>query len=237
MRMNTSKLKDRQASVAKQFRVDDTMSWDDIRYVAGFDVAYVGEKAICAAAVFDVKTMKLVERTHIVTEAPMNYVPGFLAFREGPAICQAYYDLEYEPDVLLVDGHGIAHPGRCGSATFVGVELAKPVVGVAKRLLVGDEDGENISLDGEVVGRVVRTKEHAKPLFVSPGNLVPPELAAEVVLKMVVPPHKLPEPIHVAHRFADKKADEARAAKKAGSSGKAGLRKQCVIVGDDDAKI
>jgi len=210
----TAKLSDMQAAIAKQFRVDDSVTKDSIRYVAGFDVSYVGEKAICAAAVFDLATMKCVEKTQIVTSAPMNYVPGFLAFREGPIICQAYYDLEHEPDVLMIDGQGIAHPSKCGTATFVGVELAKPAIGVAKKLLVGDVEEGDIVIDGQKMGKVVKTKEHAKPLYLSSGNLIPVELAAKLVLKTVVPPHKLPEPIHVAHRIADKIAKDERRPKR-----------------------
>lgn len=210
MQFNIGKLKGMQTSVAKQAKTDESLEFDDIRYVAGFDVSYVGEKAVCAVAVFDLKTMTLVERTAITSKAPMTYVPGLLAFREGPLMCQAYYDLEHEPDVLLIDGHGMAHPERCGAATFVGVELGKPSVGVAKSLIAGKEQDGDIILDDAIVGKMVRTKEHAKPLIVSPGHLISAELAAKLVKKCVVPPHKLPEPIHVAHRYADKKADELK---------------------------
>jgi len=205
---SVGKMKDMQSQIAKQVRVEDAIKPDEIRYIAGFDVAYKGDKCVCAAVVFDYKTLEIVEKKVIVAKTPMNYIPGLLAFREGPPICQAYYDLEYEPDVILVDGHGIAHPDRAGLAVFIGVELGKPAVGVAKGLLVGEVEDDNILLDGEVVGRLVKTKEYANPLFVSPGNFISVETAAEIVKHCVVPPHKLPEPLHAAHRFADKNVKE-----------------------------
>lgn len=212
MKSNVSvgQLKAQQEQLAKQLRIEDSVSLDEIKYIAGFDVSYVGNKCICAAAVLNFKTMEVVERKVIVARTPMNYVPGLLAFREGPAICQAYYDLEYEPDVLIVDGHGIAHELNAGLATFVGVELGKPVIGVAKNLLVGEAKDDSVFLDGELVGKLVKTKEHANALVVSPGNFLSVETSAEIIRRCVVPPHKLPEPLHVAHRFADKAAQRQK---------------------------
>jgi len=202
------KLKDMQYQVAQQAVLEDGITPEEIKYIAGFDVAYQGDKCFCAAVVLDYKTLQVVEKKVVVTKVPMNYVPGFLASREGPPICQAYYDLEYEPDVILVDGHGIAHPVRSGLAVFVGVELGKPCIGVAKGLLVGEAKDEDIILEGEIVGKLVKTKVYANPLYVSPGNMISIETAAEIVKHCVVPPHKMPEPLHMAHRFADKSLKE-----------------------------
>jgi deoxyribonuclease V len=213
-KISFGKLKDMQSQIASQVSISDEVKPDEIRYIAGFDLAYVGAKCVCAAVVLDFKTLKVVERKFLVTKTPMNYVPGFLAFREGPPICQLYFDLETDPDVIIVDGHGIAHPMKCGLATFVGVELGKPCIGIAKSLLVGEEKDGMIVMDGEIVGKAVKTKEHANPLFVSPGNMISIDTAAEIVRRCVIPPHKLPEPVHAAHRFADKmleKKDEQKA--------------------------
>jgi deoxyribonuclease V len=108
----------------------------------------------------------------------------------------------------MIEGHGIAHPERSGLATFVGVELAKPTIGVAKRLLVGEIKEDNIVIENDIVGKSVKTKEYANPLLVSPGHLISIEQAAELVKNWVIPPHKMPEPIHAAHRLAKKVAKE-----------------------------
>ena len=209
-RFSFDKLKDMQKAAARQASLEPTLEKDDIKYVAGFDIAYRDNKCVVAAVVFDFKTLKIVEKKHLIAKAPMNYVPGFLAFRAGPPICQIYYDLEYEPDILMIEGSGLAHPEYCGLATFVGVELGKPAIGVAKNLLAGDLKGDDIILEGEIVGKQVKTREYANPVLVSPGHMMSVELAADIVKHFIVPPHKMPEPIHVAHRHAKKMSKELK---------------------------
>lgn len=199
-------LKDIQKKTAKQVVTED--SFDDIKYIAGFDIAFSGDTAIVGCAVLDAKTLEVKERKHLVTKAPMQYVPGFVAFREGPLILQLYYDLEYDPDVIMVDGSGILHEEGAGLASFVGVELAKPTIGVAKNITCGEEKGDEVVLDGEVRAIKVVTKEHANPVYVSPGNMISLKTAVELVKRTIIPPHKLPEPLHVAHKIARKTAKE-----------------------------
>jgi len=205
-KMNIGELKDIQRKTGKQVSTEDAIDPSEIKYIAGFDVAFVGDKAICGAAVLDAKTLEVKETKHLIITAPMNYIPGLLAFREGPAILQLYYDLEYDPDVIMVDGHGILHEEKAGLASFIGVELAKPVIGVAKTLLVGEEKGDEIYYDGELRGLKVSTKEHANPVYVSPGHMISLQTAAELVRQTIRPPHKMPEPLHEAHKIARKVA-------------------------------
>jgi deoxyribonuclease V len=195
-------------AIAQQVITEDRLKPEGIKYIAGFDLCYFGENAVCAGVVVDAKTLKIVEQKHLVTKPEIPYVPGLLAFRAGSAILQVYYGLEHDPDVLLVNGHGIAHMLRAGLACYVGVELGKPCIGVAKSILVGEQKGTDLVVGGEVRGKMVKTREHAKPLIVSPGHLVSVETSAEIVKKCVVQPHKLPEPLHLAHRLADKLAEE-----------------------------
>jgi deoxyribonuclease V len=143
----------------------------------------------------------------------MPYIPGLLAFREGDIILKTYYDLEHDPDVLMVDGHGIAHPMRAGLACYVGVELEKPCIGVAKKILIGEVVGDKVMIGNEARGILVKTKEHAKPVIVSPGHLISVNSAAEIVKKCIVYPHKLPEPLHQAHRHAEKMSEKYQCAK------------------------
>src|SRR3989344_4173792 len=187
--VNIGALKDQQSEIARQARFEDKLPLDQIKYVAGFSTSFRGTRCVCAATVIDFKTMKTVEKKFLVTKAPMNYLPGFEASREGPVICQLYYDLEFEPDVILVSGHGLAHPVACGLATFVGVELGKPTFGAAKNLVFGEEKDDLIVFDEQVIGRIVKTHEYANPLYVSPGNLISVETAAKIVEKCIVPPH------------------------------------------------
>jgi deoxyribonuclease V len=136
-------------------------------------------------------------------------VPGLLAFREGPVILHALRRLKAEPDVLIFDAHGMAHPRRLGLATHLGVLLDLPSVGCAKSCLCGEyeEPGEekgswtHLYDDGEIIGAVVRTRDRVKPVFVSVGHRVDLESAVSLVLRCA-PRYRLPETTRWAHRVA-----------------------------------
>jgi deoxyribonuclease V len=207
MAHSVQSLRDIQRSIAHDVILEDQLPLEAIKKIGAFDCAQLGDKLICAAIVVEFPSMKVIERKFLIKKASMPYVPGYLAFREGPLMLELYYKLENDPDLLMVDGHGVAHPVGCGIACYIGVELHKPTIGVAKSLLIGQIDGDNILMDGTPVGKLVQTRQFANPVFVTPGHLVSIETAAELVKRCVVPPHKLPEPVHIAHRFASKTRD------------------------------
>lgn len=208
LQFSISKLKDLQRKVTNAVKTDDIL--DDIKTIAGFDITYNGDQCVCAAVVLSYPDLKIIESTHVVSKVPMNYIPGLLAFREGPVIMEAYYSLETEPDVLMIDGHGISHPEKCGVASFVGVELGKPTFGVAKKTLAGEIVDNKIIIDNEERGILVKTREYANPVVVSPGHFISMETAATIVQQSIVPPHKMPEPVHIARRFSAKQAKKIK---------------------------
>ncbi len=208
MKVDTKKLRDIQRKIAKEIRTSDELKKEDIKKIAGFETAFVNDKIICAAVVLDAKTFKIVEKKHTVSKTPMQYIPGFLAFREGPAIMQTYYSLECEPEVLMIAGHGVAHPLKCGVASYVGVELGKTTIGIAKKILIGEVKKGKIVILNETRGEEIITREHAKPLYVSAGHLISLKTAADLVKKGIIEPHKLPEPLHEARKYAKKIVNE-----------------------------
>jgi deoxyribonuclease V len=137
------------------------------------------------------------------------YVPGLLAFRELPALLEAYAGLAEEPDLLLVDGHGLAHPRRFGIACHLGVELDRPSIGCGKSLLVGEHAepaprrGSSTLLlhRGERIGRCLRTRAGVRPVYVSIGHRCALEHAVSIVLACA-PRYRLPEPIRAADHLA-----------------------------------
>ena len=217
MHFSTGKLRDMQKKVAKEIQLDDSLSKEDIKRIAAFDMAFVGDKIVCATIVLSYPDLKIIEQRYLVKTAPMNYIPTFLCFREGPLILESYYNLESEPDVLMIRGHGIAHPYKCGLAAYVGVELAKPTIGVASRLLEGvTEENGKLMQNGEEVGRAIKPTKHANFIYVNPGNMISIEMAEEIVTGLVQPPHKMPEPIHIAHKMANKSKKKLKDLKSAG---------------------
>jgi deoxyribonuclease V len=144
------------------------------------------------------------ERT-VAGRAAFPYVPGLLAFREVPWLLAALRDLDARPDVLVCDGYGIAHPRRFGLACHLGVLTGLPSIGVAKTPYVGEHTepaagrGAHTELldGGETVGRVLRTQDGVRPVFVSVGHGIDLDTASELVLRLA-PHHRLPETTRAA---------------------------------------
>lgn len=186
------------------------IAWDRVRLVGAADVTYIGEKEIVAAAVVvaDPGTGEIVEERTATCRTEFPYVPGYLTFREGPAVVAAWRKLRRKPDVMLFDGHGVAHPRRFGVASHLGVVLDVPAVGCAKKRLVGEHgepgpgrgDWTPLVLDGETVGAVLRTRTGVKPVFVSAGHRADLPSALALVLGLCTK-FRLPDPARRAHRL------------------------------------
>ena len=181
------------------------------RTVAGVDVHVAPATGLTWAAIAVVELATLELRASALAAVPTGfpYVPGFLSFREIPAAVAALRLLERPPDLLMVDGHGIAHPRRLGVAAHLGVLTGLPSVGVAKSRLVGrhDEPGPArgsrtlLSHQGETVGMVLRSRERARPLYISPGHLVSLEQAVGLV-EATLTGYRLPEPTRLADKLS-----------------------------------
>ena len=182
-----------------------------IRLVAGADLSFHREERMCRAAMVVVRfpDLDIVEEAAVEEEVRFPYVPGLLAFREAPAIISVYHKLRSKPDLLVLDGHGYAHPRRFGVTCHVGLALDVPAIGCAKSRLVGaydepnDEAGAFSSLidEGEIIGAALRTRAGAKPVFVSIGHRVCLESAMMLTMQCVRG-YRLPEPTRLAHRLA-----------------------------------
>ncbi len=176
------------------------------RFVAGVDCAFANDQTtvFAAAVVYDRIDRRIVEARHATAPAEVPYVPGFLSFREGPAIFAALKMLEHLYGVICFDGQGIAHPRRCGLATHVAVTLDVPGIGCAKSRFIGtfDEPSEKAGsfsplMDGnEQIGAVLRTRDGIRPMFISPGHRV--DLASSIELVMSCCLRRVPEPTRQA---------------------------------------
>ncbi|MDX6743354.1 endonuclease V [Actinocorallia sp. A-T 12471] len=190
------------------------------RTVAGLDVAYSEEHDLVAAAVvvLDAATFAVVDQAVSVERPSFPYVPGLFAFREVPSLLSALRALRTEPDVLVCDGHGLAHPRRFGLACHLGLLTGRPSFGVAKTPLLastlpGDERGAStpLLLDGDEVGRTLRTQTGIRPVHVSPGHLI--DLGSSVTLTLALSPHyRLPETTRKADSLSRLTLREALAA-------------------------
>jgi deoxyribonuclease V len=190
------------------------LAWDGraIATVGGVDVHVKEGRSRAAIVVLSYPELDVLDAATAEGPVAFPYVPGLLAFREGPVVLMAWERLEHKPDLLLFDGQGIAHPRGIGLAAHVGLWLGRPSIGVAKTRLYGHH-GEPGPMRGEgadlrdqrdpsrVIGCVLRTRTNVKPVYVSPGQLIDVPHADEFVLGCCTR-YRLPEPIRWAHRVA-----------------------------------
>ncbi|NYH53728.1 deoxyribonuclease V [Nocardiopsis arvandica] len=244
---------DPKEAVALQRRMADRvreepLDVDSVRLVAGLDVSYAKDNTALSAAavVMDIRTMEVVESATISSEPSFPYISGLFGFRESPPVLEALGRLKVTPDVYLCDGFGLAHPRRFGVACHLGVLLDLPVVGSAKSVLYGKHsvpgnergswtpmvagrsevvtDSRALAERGsEVIGRVLRTREGVKPVYVSVGHRVDLEGATELVLRMS-PKYRVPEPVRHADRLCGEHRKAVLAEKEAREAGPAGDR-------------
>lgn len=183
----------------------------DVRLVAGIDVSvrWWEKKGTAAVVVLDYPALDIVETSVVSGDITFPYVPGLLTFREAPLVLEACEKLKATPDVILVDGQGVAHPRRIGLASHLGLCLGVPVIGCAKSRLCGTheepgrEKGSSAELvDGdETIGIVLRTKTGVKPVYVSVGHMID-LISAVRMVQNCCRGYRLPEPTRLAHQAA-----------------------------------
>jgi deoxyribonuclease V len=186
----------------------------ELKIVAGVDVGFEQGGDVTRAAVALLSYPDLQPLEQVIARRPTSfpYIPGFLSFREIPTVLDALEQLQTQPDMLLCDGHGIAHPRRLGIASHLGVLLDMPTIGVGKSILVGrheelaQERGQWQSLihKKEVIGAALRTRTGYKPLYISPGHRVSLETTIQIVMQCA-PKYRLPETTRRAHSLASAK--------------------------------
>lgn len=200
-----------------QERLRDKIRQEDIpkevRFIAGADISYArfSKEAYAGVVIMKWPQLEIVEKKGATGEMKFPYVPGLLTFREGPILLKAWSQIEHEPDLIIFDGQGIAHPRGFGLASHMGLILEKPSIGCAKKRLTGiyEEPGEGYGAysnlydqEGKIIGAAVRTKIKTKVLFISVGHLVSLLLAREWVLKCSKG-YRITEPVRQAHIYVN----------------------------------
>ena len=198
-----------QESLRSQVIREDTLGI--VHYVAGVDVGFEDDGRTTRAAVALLEYPALTLRDQAISRSPTRfpYIPGYLSFRELPAVLQALEQLKVAPDLLLCDGQGLAHPRRFGLACHLGVLTDIPSIGVAKSRLTGVHDdpprekGQWVPLmdKGETIGAVVCTRNNVSPVYVSLGHRISLPTAIDYVLGCTTR-FRLPETTRWAHRLA-----------------------------------
>jgi len=191
-------------------RVELGDRFGDIRYVAGADLAFdpATEVAFAGVIVYRFPGLEEVERRMARRKLRFPYVPGLLSFRECPILLAAFARLETEPDLVLIDGHGRAHPRRFGIACHMGILFDKPTIGCAKSRLVGEHQEPDqragstspLMLEGERLGVVLRTRDRVRPIYVTTGHRVSLDTAVGLV-KQCLDGFRIPKPTREADHY------------------------------------
>ncbi len=207
----TAELKTQQLALRDQVSLAPLQG--PIRRIAGVDVSLIrgSVRAWAGLVVLDYDTLEVVETQGIEDVLSMPYVPGYLSFREVPLLWKAWSLLAYQPEVVMVDGHGILHPRRLGVATHFGLIAQVPTIGCAKRKLVGDGEvppntameSRPVFLDGEQCGFNLRSRRNANSIYISPGTGLSLEQSFAIA-RHCLRGYRLPEPTRLAHAFVNR---------------------------------
>ncbi|MFQ5452747.1 MAG: endonuclease V [Candidatus Zixiibacteriota bacterium] len=200
-----------QKKLAEKIQIDG--NYDDIKLIAAVDTAY-GKNAdliFAASVLVTFPEIEEVERTFQYEPVNFPYIPGYFYFREGHVIINTLAKLKCEPDIIIVHGHGIAHPRRCGIASLIGLAFDKPSIGCARKLLTGNlrqvsptkGSYQPIILNSKEVGIAYRSKDNVKPIFISPGYKCNLNQSKDIIVKNLRG-FRLPEPLRIAHLIANK---------------------------------
>ena len=195
-----------------QIRIDANPPSRLPRLVAGADVSYnkFSPDLYAAVVVIDVQSLETIEEAGIAAKANFPYIPGLLSFREIPPLLRIFRRLRTQPDAVVCDGQGLAHPRRFGLACHLGLLLDLPSIGCAKSRLIGDYrepgtqrgDWSPLKHLNEVIGWVLRTRRGTQPVFLSVGHRMTLEMAREVVLRLT-PRYRLPETTRRSHSLVN----------------------------------
>jgi len=186
---------------------------DNLCLVAAVETSYGknSDYIYASAVVTTFPEINEVARTVHYTRLDFPYIPGLFYFREGPVILSALEKIKQDPDIIIVHGHGYAHPGRCGMASLVGLAFDKPSIGCARKLLTGFHrpveprkgSQQPITINFREVGIAYRSKENVKPIFISPGHKCNLTQARDTIVQNLRG-YRMPEPMRLAHLFANK---------------------------------
>ena len=208
--LTTSEAKAIQEELQTEVITEDKLK-EPVKYVAGVDMGFEADGTIsrAAIAVLSFPDLQLQEQSIVKRPTSFPYIPGFLSFREIPAVLEALEKINTIPDVILCDGQGLAHPRRFGIACHLGVIVDIPTIGVAKSWLIGKYEQvpqkrgswQPLIHNQETIGAVLRSRTNVKPIYVSSGHRISLPTAIDYVLRCT-PKYRLPETTRIADKLA-----------------------------------
>lgn len=202
-------LKKEQLKLAKEIKAKDSIDFSLCDKFSAVDSIIVQNKIISCIIVCD-KEFNIIEQQYFIDKLKFPYLNEFRSYRELPSIMEAFNKLAEKPGLVFIRGHGLTHL-RLGLASHFALLTGTPAIGIADNLFEGDKiKADNIIRDGKTIGKVLQSKEKSNPLFVSVGSGISLETAYKITSQFIKQPHKLPEPLHLVHKYARSVKDELK---------------------------
>ncbi|MBD3252225.1 hypothetical protein GF386_00655 [Candidatus Pacearchaeota archaeon] len=201
-KIDVEKLKKEQLRLAKGLKINDKIDFSLADSFGAFDNTFIGNKMLSCIVVCD-KNFEVTDRAYSFEKVKFPYIPGFRNYRELPAMLLAFEKLSEKPDVVFIPAQGIIHP-RLGLASHFSLSTGIPVIGVSNSIVDCEINKGYILRENKRVGKVLISKQGSNPMYISPGNFISIETAHEISKKLINPPHKRPEPLHLASKYLKK---------------------------------
>ena len=204
MKENYTNIIELQNEFSKKVITHDYLNNNNIRNVCGIDVSYKDLNAFCSAVIVNKNTLEIIEIVNEKSTISYPYIPGLFMLREGEPLLKIVRLLKNLFDVLLIDGHGILHPRQCGLASYVGIMIDKPTIGVAKNKLCGSVlENSYVEYNKTILGYTIK-KNNKKNIYVSVGHKISLETSVDIVKKLTKKSEFIPEPLRIADIYSKK---------------------------------
>lgn len=199
--LNLESLKQEQLKLAKGLSIKDSIDFSSSIRFAGVDAVIVKNQIIGVVIVCD-KEFNILDQQYFIDKLRFPYIYGFRSYREIPAIVEAFNKLQEKPDLVFISGPGIIHP-RLGLASHFSIITGVPSIGIADNVFEENKiEGEDVLKEGKVAGKVFLSKLGSTPIYVSPGDKISIKTSLDISKSFIRPPHKLPEPLNLAHKYS-----------------------------------
>jgi deoxyribonuclease V len=207
--LDIESLKREQIKLSKNISLKDSIDFSIISRIGAVENVLVGNNIISTVIICD-KEFNILEQQYFLDKLRFPYLVEFRSYRELPAMVEAFNKLNEKPDVVFIKGQGITHP-RLGLASHFSLSINTPVIGIAENLFECNKiKGEDILKEDKKTGMILQTKEKANPIYISPGSGLSIASAYNITKSMIIPPHKLPQPLHLVHKYAKQVKEELK---------------------------
>lgn len=200
--LNLKKLEEEQKKLSKLIKIKDIFDFSLITKIGAIECIAIKNNVITSIIVFS-KNMEILEQAYVIEKLRFPYIFGFKSYRFIPSMIMAFQKLQEKPDLIILEGEGINHL-RLGISSHLSLALEGiPTVGITDRLFEENKTKkEDILMDNKKVGKILLSKIGSKPLYICPGNNISITTSYNLIKTMIIPPHKMPEPLHITRKYA-----------------------------------